>query len=55
MTISARYLTISILVAMTIQNPTTILFGDHPGKQWRTSRQKIPSRQHLENKAQQLN
>jgi hypothetical protein len=55
MTISARHLTISINVPMTIQNPTTSLFGDHPGKQWRSSRQKIPSPQHLENKAQQLN
>ena len=31
MTISVRYPTISMIVNMTIQNPMTCLFGDHPG------------------------
>jgi hypothetical protein len=44
-----------MIVEMTFQNPTTSLFGDHPGQQWASSHQKIPSRQHLENESQQLN
>jgi len=55
MTISVKYLTITMIVEMTFQNPTRSLFGDHPGKQWASGHQKIPSRQHLENKSQQLN
>jgi hypothetical protein len=40
---------------MAFQNPTMSLFGDHPGKQWATGHQKIPSHQHVENQLQQLN
>ena len=48
-TISAQYLTIAMFLEMTIQNPGTSLFGDHPGKLWASVYQKIPSHQHLEN------
>jgi len=55
MMISAQYPTISIIVEMTLQNPTTSLLGDHSGKKWASGDQIIPSRQHLENESQQLN
>ena len=55
MTISAWYLTITRIVKTTIHNPRMRLFGDHQGKQWGSSHQQIPSRQHLENKSWQLN
>jgi len=55
MTISGRYPTITINIEMTIQNLTMSLFGDHPGKQWASGHQQIPSRQHLENQSRQLN
>ena len=44
-----------MIVEMTIQDPMTSLFGDHPGKEWSWGHQNIPSRQQLENKSQQLN
>jgi len=55
MTISAWYLTIPMIVEMTIQNPSTSLFGDHAGKQWAGGHQKIPSHQHLENELRKIN
>ena len=54
MTFSARYLTMTMIVEMTVQNLTTSLFSDHPGKQWVSGHQKIPSCQHLEMELQQL-
>jgi len=44
-----------MIVEMTFQNLMMSLFGDHPGKQWASGHQKIPSHQHLENESQQLN
>jgi len=38
-----------------MQNPTTSLFGDYPGKQWACSQERIPSRQHFEKELRQLN
>jgi len=55
MTISTWFLTLTMIFAMSIQNPMTILFGDHPGKNWASGHQKIPSPQHLENGWRQLN
>jgi len=55
MTISARYTTITTIVEMTIQNPTTCLFGEHPTKQWASGHQKVSSRQHLEQQSHQFN
>jgi hypothetical protein len=43
------------IIKMTFQNATTSLFSDHPGNQWASGHQKIPSRQHFENESQQLN
>jgi hypothetical protein len=31
-----------MIFEMTFQNPMISLSGDHPGKQWASSRQKIP-------------
>lgn len=55
MTISGWYPTITMMVEMNIQNPTTSLFADHTRMQWSSGHQKIPSRQHLENMSWQLN
>jgi hypothetical protein len=55
MTISALYTTIATIVKMTIQNPMTSRFGDHPGKQYVIGLEKIPLHQHLENEYRQLN
>jgi len=55
MMISAGYPTITMIVEMAIQNPTTSLFGDHPAEQWASGHQNIPSHQHLENESWQLN
>jgi len=55
MMMSAWYLTISMIVMMTIQNPTTSLFCDHPAKQWATGHRKCCSRQHLLHESRELN
>jgi hypothetical protein len=44
-----------MIVEMTLQNPTTSLFGSHPGKQWASGHHNIPSSQQPENESQQLN
>jgi hypothetical protein len=44
-----------MIIEMTFQNPTTSLFGDHPGTQWASGDQMIPPRQHFENESQELN
>jgi len=54
MAIAAWYLTIPMISEMTIQNPTTSLFGNHPETQRGSGYQMIPSCQHLENESQQL-
>jgi len=40
---------------MTIQNPMASLCGDHPGKQWASGHQEIPSCQRLGHKSRQHN
>jgi len=50
MTISAGYQTVTMIIARIIQNSMMSLFGHHPGKQWASGHQMIPSHQHLENK-----
>jgi len=54
MAISARFPTISMIVQMTFQNPTTSIFRNHLGKQWASHQEEIPSLQHLEHESQQL-
>ena len=49
MTISAPYLTIAIIIEVTIQNPTTSLVGDHRWKQWASSHHIPPPCQHVWN------
>jgi len=44
-----QWLKYILLMELTIQNPTTSLFGDHPRQQWASAHQKIPTHQHLEN------
>ena len=48
MTISTQYLTITVIVEMTIQDLMTSSCCDHPAKQLAAGHQKIPSPQHLE-------
>jgi hypothetical protein len=49
MIISPRCPTIPMIVEMTIHNPTTSMFNDHPGKQLPSAHPKIPSCHHLDN------
>lgn len=46
--IAPSYLTISMIVKMTIQIPMTSLFCNHPGKHYTSGHGKIYSHQHLE-------
>jgi len=55
MIISARYLTIPIIMELTINTPTTSRFGGNRGNQLVSVHETIPSGQHLENKSRQLN
>jgi len=51
MMISARSVTITMIVEMNIQNPTTGLLGDHPGNRCASGHRKIPSPQHWYNES----
>jgi len=54
MRISAWYLKITMIVNMTIQNPTISLCSNYLGMQSQSGHQVIPSHQHLENELWQL-
>jgi len=55
MTITVWYRTMTMIVAITIQNQNTSLYYDHPRKQWASGHQMFPPRQHLVHESWQLN